>query len=203
MTRARRRTPTGSCSSWTARSSRSWPVPPATASSRSWAGWEADVLRVSLRNLLTGKLRLLLTVAAVTLGVSFVSGTFVLSDTMVKAFNQLYTGLNSGTDVLVRSQSAYTDVTTTGGQVPPMDEDVLATVRDVPGVAAVQGAVSGFALIIDKQGDPMEPGGAPTIGTSIGQDRRLYGDLTFRAGRAPDGPDEVVVDAQTAEKAGF
>jgi putative ABC transport system permease protein len=161
------------------------------------------VLRVSLRNLLTGKLRLLLTVAAVTLGVSFVSGTFVLSDTMVKAFNELYTGLNSGTDVVVRSESAYTDVTTTGGQVPPMDEATLTTVRDVPGVEAAQGAVSGYALIIDKHGDPVQPGGAPTIGTSIGQDRRLYGALTFRDGRAPDGPSEAVVDAQTAEKAGF
>ncbi|HEX4688739.1 MAG TPA: ABC transporter permease, partial [Nocardioides sp.] len=159
---------------------------------------------MSLRDLLVSKVRLLLTVAAVTLGVAFVSGTFVLSDTMVKAFNELYTGLNAGTDVVVRSQSAYdADVTTTGGQVRPMDEDVLRSVRDVPGVAAAQGTVSGFALIIDKQGQPIQPGGAPTIGVSIARDPRLYGALTFRTGHAPEGPREAVVDARTAAKAGF
>ena len=63
------------------------------------------MLKVSLRNLLVNKLRLFLTVAAVTVGVAFVSGTFVLSDTMVKAFDELYTGLTSGTDVVVKSES--------------------------------------------------------------------------------------------------
>ena len=51
------------------------------------------MVKVSLRNLLVNKLRLFLTVTAVTVGVAFVSGTFVLSDTMVKAFDELYTCL--------------------------------------------------------------------------------------------------------------
>ena len=77
------------------------------------------MLRFSLRNLLVNKLRLLLTVAAVTVGVTFVSGSFVLSDTMVKAFDELYAGLTSGTDVVVRSEAAYdADVAVTGGQLP-------------------------------------------------------------------------------------
>ena len=71
------------------------------------------MLRFSLRNLLVNKLRLLLTLAAVIVGVAFVSGTYVLSDTMVKAFDQLYTGLTSGMDVVVRAQNAYdADITT-------------------------------------------------------------------------------------------
>ena len=73
------------------------------------------MFRLSWRNLLVNKLRLLLTVAAVTVGVSFVSGTFVLSDTMVKSFDELFSGISSGTDVIVRSKSPYdADVTTTG-----------------------------------------------------------------------------------------
>jgi putative ABC transport system permease protein len=79
------------------------------------------MLKVSLRNLLINKLRLLLTVAAVTVGVTFVSGTFVLSDTMVKAFDELYDGLTDGTDVVVKSEAAYdADITATGGQVRPL-----------------------------------------------------------------------------------
>ena len=162
------------------------------------------MVRVSLRNLLVNKLRLLLTVAAVIVGVAFASGTFVLSDTMVKAFDELYTGLTSGTDVVVTSKSAYdADVTTTGGQVRPLDESLVGTVRAVPGVEVAEGSVYGFALIIDKAGKPIEPGGAPTFGTSISEDRRLSGAGTIREGRAPSGADEVVVDARTATKAGF
>ena len=48
------------------------------------------MVKHSLRSLLAHKLRLFLTVTAVTVGVAFVSGTFVLSDTMSKAFDELY-----------------------------------------------------------------------------------------------------------------
>ena len=162
------------------------------------------MLRLSLRNLLVNKLRLLLTLASVLVGVAFVSGTFVLSDTMVKAFDELYDGLSSGTDVVVRSESAYdADITTTGGQVRPLDEEIVEEVRSVPGVAIAEGSVFGYALIVDKQGEPMQPGGAPTIGTSLAADRRLSGDGTLRAGRAPTGLHEVAIDARSARAAGY
>lgn len=162
------------------------------------------MLKVSLRNLLVNKLRLFLTVAAVTVGVTFVSGTFVLSDTMVKAFDELYTGLTSGTDVVVRSKAAYeADIATTGGQVRPIDDRIVANLRNVPGVEVAEGSVFGFALILDEDGDPIQSGAAPTIGTSVPADRRLAGAATYREGRTPSGPGEVAVDARTARKAGF
>jgi putative ABC transport system permease protein len=162
------------------------------------------MLKVSLRNLLINKLRLFLTVAAVTVGVTFVSGTFVLSDTMVKAFGELYAGLTSGTDVVVRSQAAFeADVATTGGQVRPLDESIVAEVQEVPGVEVAEGSVFGFSLVLDQHGDPIQPGGAPTIGTSVTADRRLAGAVTFREGRMPSGAHEMALDARTATKAGY
>jgi putative ABC transport system permease protein len=162
------------------------------------------MVKVSLRNLLVNKLRLFLTVTAVTVGVAFVSGTFVLSDTMVKAFDELYTGLSAGTDVVVKSEPAFeADVTTNGGAVRPLDEEMVATVAGVPGVEVAQGSVFGFAIIIDEDGEPIQPGGAPTFGTSVGGDERLAGDVSFRDGRAPSGPDEMAIDARTVETAGF
>jgi putative ABC transport system permease protein len=160
------------------------------------------MIKVSLRNLLASKLRLFLTVAAVTVGVAFVSGTFVLSDTMGKAFDNLYAGLTSGTDVVVRSEAAYDLDVTSGAQRRPLDEGVVATVGQVPGVEVASGGVSGFALILDKSGKPIQPGGAPTIGSSIG-DPRLSADFSYREGRAPVGSDEVAIDAGTVKKAGF
>jgi putative ABC transport system permease protein len=161
------------------------------------------MIRVSLRNLLAGKLRLALTLAAVMVGVSFVSGAFVLSDTMGKAFDELYAGLTSGTDVVVKSRPAIdADITTTGGQLRPLHESLVQKVAAVPGVRVADGSVSGFAVILDKHGDPIQPGGAPTLGVSIG-DSRLAGDFTYRAGQGPIGPGEVAIDARTVKQAGF
>jgi len=162
------------------------------------------MLRVSLRNLLVNKLRLFLTITAVTVGVTFVSGTFVLSDTMVKAFGELYSGLTSGTDVVVKSRAAYeADIATTGGQVRPLDESLVAKVREVPGVAVAEGSVFGFALVLDEDGEAIQPGGAPTIGTSLTDDHRLAGAATFREGRTPTGIHEMALDARTAKQAGY
>src|SRR4051812_26253599 len=161
------------------------------------------MLKVSLRNLLVSKLRLFLTVAAVTLGVAFVSGTFVLSDTMAKAFDGLYAGLTSGTDVVVKSKPAFdANVTTNGGQVRPIKQAMLRTVERVPGVDLARGGVSGYALVLDKRGVPVQPGGAPTIGSSVG-DARLAGDFTYRQGSRPVGPGQVAIDARTVKKAGY
>jgi len=160
------------------------------------------MLKVSLRNLLANKLRLFLTVAAVTVGVSFVSGTFVLSDTMGKAFDQLYAGLTSGTDVVVRAKTAYELDVTTGAAPRPMDESIVGTVSAVPGVQIARGSVAGFALIVDKHGKPIQPGGAPTIAASVG-DPQLAGAFSYRQGHAPSGPHEVAIDAGTVKKAGF
>ncbi len=160
------------------------------------------VVKHSLRALLAHKLRLFLTITAVTVGVAFVSGTFVLSDTMGKAFDELYAGLTKGIDVTVQARPAYRDVSTEG-QTRPLDESLVRTVASTPGVTAAQGGVTGFALILDKAGKPIQPGGAPTLGVSVGTDPRLAGDFSFRSGHAPRGPHEVVVDAATARKAGF
>jgi putative ABC transport system permease protein len=158
------------------------------------------VLRVSLRNLLTNKLRLFLTVAAVTVGVAFVSGTFVLTDTTGKAFDQLYSGLTAGTAVTVRAHAAFTDPTASF-QPRPLDQGLVATVSRVPGVAAAKGSVTGFALILDKTGHPIQPGGAPTLGA--GSDGGLGSGFSIRAGRVPTGPGEVALDAGSAKKAGY
>ena len=122
------------------------------------------MLKVSLRNVLANKLRLFLTVAAVTVGVAFVSGTFVLSDTMSRAFDQLFTGLTAGTDVVVRGRSAYDTGAATMAQPRPIDQGLVDEIGQVPGVAVAEGGVTGFALILDADGAPVQPGGAPTLG---------------------------------------
>jgi putative ABC transport system permease protein len=158
--------------------------------------------KVILKGLLARKLRLALTAISISLGVAFVTGTFVLGDTMTATFDQLYEGLTEGTDVTVRGESAFTD-TSTLGATKPFDAAVLDRVEAVDGVRAADGSVTGYALILDKAGKPVQPGGAPTLGASFTRDQDLAGGFTLRSGSAPSGPREVVLDAATARKHGF
>lgn len=113
-----------------------------------------------------------------TIGVAFVAGTFVLSDTRGKAFYQLYAGLTKGVDVTVKGKPAYNDPSTQG-QTRPLDKRLVREVAAVPAISATQGFVTGYALILDKTGQPIQPGGAPTLGSSIGADPRLEADFSF------------------------
>ena len=156
------------------------------------------MLRTTLRSLLARKLRLMLSGLAVVLGVAFVSGTFVLTDTLGKVFDDLFAGVNEGTSVTVRGVSAI-EADTAGR--PPVDAAVLDRVASIDGVAEAAGRVSGYAeLVVD--GRPVSTGGAPSIGVDIQPDNRLE-TLTLREGEAPQGPDEVAIDKATADRVGI
>ena len=166
--------------------------------------------RATLKNLLAHKLRLLLTAAAVVIGVAFVAATFVLTDTIDHAFDSLFQDLTAGTDVSVRSVDPFGEGDGGGGGPGrPQDEDrerlpaeVLDAVRQVPGVRAAEGTVGGFAQLVDADGDAIAAAGAPTIGASWVDEPELS-PLVIRTGRAPRGPREVVVDAGTAKRHDF
>ena len=65
------------------------------------------MLSTALKNLLAHKFRLLATALAVTLGVAFMAGTLVLTDTMRQTFDNLFADVYKGTDVVVRAKAAF------------------------------------------------------------------------------------------------
>ena len=157
--------------------------------------------RAALKGLFAKKLRLLLTAASIVLGVGFVAGTYVLTDTMARAFDQLFATVASDTDVVVRAASAF-EVTGQGAGGDgtsgrrPIPASVLETVRAVQGVAEARPSVQGYAQLVDpRTGEAIGGFGPPTIGLSWDPGSTV---LTLREGRAPQGPGEVVVDAGTA-----
>ena len=107
------------------------------------------MFRAAIRSLLARKIRLLLTGLSVVLGVGFMAGTFVLTDTMTRAFNELFETTYSQIDVLVRSENAFTAQTSSLEERESIPESVLADVADVPGVAQAVGDVVGYAQIVD------------------------------------------------------
>jgi len=155
--------------------------------------------KVTLKGLLAHKLRMILTALAVVLGVGFIAGTYVLTDTMNQAFDNLLADAYEGIDVTVRAESAFES--DFGGSRKPLAEDVLETVSGVDGVEAAAGSLEGYAQLIDKDGEAITPGGAPTLGFNWTPDE--LNPLELRSGRPPEGPGEVVIDARTAESHDF
>jgi putative ABC transport system permease protein len=154
----------------------------------------------TLRGMLAHKLRLVLTTASISLGVAFLAGTFVLTDTMGLAFEQLFGKVSAGTDAVVRTQAPYAASEGVGTARPPISASTLSSISAVDGVRVAEGTVSGYALMTDNDGDAvLGSGGAPTVGSSLPDDETLRGDVEVLTGAAPVGRGEVVIDATSAE----
>src|SRR3954469_17984885 len=109
----------------------------------------------TIRGMLAHKLRLILTTTSIMLGISFLAGTLILTDSMKVAFDQLFGKISAGTDAVVRQEAAYTSDQGTSHR--PTPASVLATVRSVPGVRAADGDISGYALLTDTHGKAILP----------------------------------------------
>ena len=155
------------------------------------------MFRAAIRSLLARKVRLVLTGLAVVLGVGFMAGTFVLTDTMTQAFNDLVETQTSSIDVLVRSSNAFTAQTSSLEERESMPESVLQDVAGVPGVAEAVGDVLGYAQIVDPTTDKVIGTFGPPTAASGWND--LNGFTLKPGGSPPRGPDQVVIDAASAE----
>jgi putative ABC transport system permease protein len=159
------------------------------------------MFRLTVRGLWAHKLRFLLTGVAVVLGVAFMSGTMILTDTMSRTFNGLLADSNEGIDAVVRTSSAVDgEFADTRERV---DQATLDRVRAVDGVDAAAGSVEGFAQIIDGNGEVRVTDGiGATVGTAWIDDERLN-PFAIAEGRAPAAAGEVVIDKATATREGF
>jgi putative ABC transport system permease protein len=100
------------------------------------------VIRVALRGLAGRKLRATLTALAIILGVAMISGTYVLTDTIDKAFSEIFDESYAGTDVIVSGKGAEINFQGTQSEQPPADASILNDVRELPGVALATGSVA-------------------------------------------------------------
>jgi putative ABC transport system permease protein len=155
---------------------------------------------VTIKGLLAHKLRLALTALAIVLGVTFISGTFVLTDTLHNTFSELFGNIYSKIDFQVRGVAQLGS----GGNAVrnELPESLLATVRGVPGVAAADGQVTGYAQFIGHNGKAIRTGGAPTLAVSFNPNPQ-FSSLHLIAGGPPTTSDDVVMDAGTAQKYDF
>ncbi|MEV7509363.1 ABC transporter permease [Streptomyces sp. NPDC090085] len=161
------------------------------------------MFRTALRNVLAHKARLLMTVLAVTLGVAFVSGTLVFTDTLKKSLSGQSAKDYAGVAVSVTSygQSRNEDGEKEGE--PGIGQQTLDKVKALPGVDTVSGRVSGFAGVGDENGKLIGSGwsnkGANYTPVKDGKDPRY----TFVQGAGPAKADEVALDRATADQGAY
>lgn len=161
--------------------------------------------RVAVKGLLFRRGRTILTAIAIVLGVAMVSGTFVLTDTINKAFNGIFTSAYSGTSAVISGKSVVAE--SSGNVTVP--ESLVARVRKLPSVGSAAGAIfdlggsSDKAQLLDSDGKTIATGGAPTFGFGFDAKDTRFNPLTLTAGRWAENDRQVVVDRGVAEKEGF
>ncbi|HEX6596905.1 MAG TPA: FtsX-like permease family protein [Acidimicrobiales bacterium] len=158
------------------------------------------MFKLTFKSLLARKRRLITTALAVTLGVAFMAGTLVLTDTIGQTFDDLFGNAYANTDVQVRQVASFEgpDGFDTADQRGRVDASIIPSLLAIDGVATAEGDIFGYARLLAKDGDPIgRPDmGAPTIG-SVWSETELN---PFRivAGQAPRADDEVVIDRKSA-----
>ncbi|MDQ1539449.1 MAG: putative transport system permease protein, partial [Actinomycetota bacterium] len=157
------------------------------------------MLKATLRNLFAHKIRLLLTGLSVVIGVGFLAGTLVFTDTLKATFNGLVGRVSKNLSVVVRAQSDFSsqDIGASSARAL-VPASLVDKVKTVDGVQDAVGAVQGIDLLITQSGKAVTPKspGPPTLAVSWTPSN--FSTLTFVQGRGPSGAGEVAVDKSAA-----
>jgi putative ABC transport system permease protein len=142
--------------------------------------------------------RALTTTIAVVIGVAFVAGSYVLTDTILAAFDEIFSESLSGTSVVV---TARNPVEQENGEVPTVSASLLPRIKKTPGVELAAGAIFTPGAFFDSEGDKIGNKFAPKFISSTLPGR--LESLTYVEGHRPRGPTEASIDRATAESAGL
>ncbi|MFE9206463.1 ABC transporter permease [Micromonospora sp. NPDC007230] len=151
------------------------------------------MIRATLKSLLARKLRLFLSGLAVVLGVMFVSGAFVLTDTLGRTFDAIFADAYEGVDVNVAAKPKIAVSEMEGEQTAaPVPAATVDKVRAVPGVATATGVVAADgARLIGSNGKAVASFGPPQLGENwTGESEQLR----LREGHEPRAADEIVIN---------
>ncbi|MFC7274712.1 ABC transporter permease [Paractinoplanes rhizophilus] len=160
------------------------------------------MLRATLKSLLGRKLRLVLSGLAVVLGVMFVAGAFVVTDTLGRSFDRVFAAAYATTDVGVTAKPKIAVSEMEGEQVEtPLPASVVDQIKTVEGVRTATGMVSADgARVIGSDGKVISSYGPPRLGNNwLGEDDQVK----LRDGRGPTADDEIAVNAAVAKAGGL
>src|SRR3954469_8165969 len=131
--------------------------------------------------------RLAMTVVAVALGVTFVTGSLVLTDTSQRAFDAQFGQARAGVDLTVRRAVAFDSAMGVEVERDPLSSQIRDQVAKVPGVAVARAQVTGSGLIT-VDGSPILPSGPSVLASWTPPPVGAY---RLRAGHPPERTGEV------------
>jgi hypothetical protein len=152
------------------------------------------MLRVTLRGVRSHRLRFLLTAVAVMLGVSLVSGTYVLTDSLNNTFNSIVDQASVGTDVQVRGAASDTKTFDGTALRAPLPLTLADQLKQIDGVSRAVPDLQGNAVLVGKDGTAVRSGGAPTFGFAFRSDDPV---IKLVKGRGPENKSEIAVESAT------
>jgi putative ABC transport system permease protein len=161
------------------------------------------MLRATFKNLLARKLRLALSAFAIVLGVAFVAGSYVFTDTLNRGFTDIFAKV--APDVTVRPENAQ-DTVDFGATSRTVPASIVDEIARVDGVRQVEGDISNpQTFVLDKHDKVVGGSGAPGLGVNWYEAENSAGDsiATIVDGRAPERTGEIALDAKTIEKTGY
>ncbi|MFV0260105.1 MAG: ABC transporter permease, partial [Acidimicrobiales bacterium] len=160
------------------------------------------MLKLALRGVRASLGRLALTTAAITLGVAFVAGSFVLADSVTAVFDDLFSDVLEGTDATVTAAEPEF-----GSDARTLSDTLTAELEALPEVGLAipsvgyedPGATEPFA-VLDADGNRIAPNGPPVLTFSWVEGEA--GGVEIVDGAIPNGPDQVALDSTSAGIAG-
>jgi putative ABC transport system permease protein len=149
---------------------------------------------LALKSLWARKVRALTTIFAVVLGVAFVAGSYVLTDTIFAAFDEIFSESLSGTSVVITAENP---VKQENGEVPTISAALLPRVQKTAGVRLASGAIFTPGAFFDENGEKIGNKFAPKFISSTLPDGLEA--LNYLEGHLPRGPREASIDKAAAE----
>jgi putative ABC transport system permease protein len=151
---------------------------------------------LGLKSLWARKVRALTTTFAVVIGVAFMAGSYVLTDTIFAAFDEIFKESNEGVAVVVTSQNL---VKQESGETPTISASLLPKVQRTRGVRLAAGAIFTPGGFFDSEGDAIGSKFAPKfISSTLPPPLES---LNYVDGHPPRGPAEASLDKSAAESA--
>jgi putative ABC transport system permease protein len=159
----------------------------------------------TLKSLMERRTRAVLTAMAIVLGVAMIAGSLILTDTIDRAFTDVFGASYTNTDLVVRGTPVVDD---SFAGAPTVPASLLQRIQDTPGVAEAGGNLVDFsgsgntAKMLDKDGTVIT-GNNPSFGFGIDPSHPRFNPLTLSQGTWATGPGQVVIDQGTASAHDF
>lgn len=153
---------------------------------------------LTLRNLLAHRGRFVLTLLAVVLSVTFISGSLMLTDTSERLLEDQFRTASAGVDITIRDAAAFDSAMGVEVERDPLPADLLEKVAQAPGVGQAHPVADGQG-VLEVDGEAVVPTGASLLSSYSPEP---LGAFTVRSGRAPENEGEVAIDVATARTAG-